>query len=664
MSRPLRLLPALLLIVLAEMPASAGDAPWRLDPRFGDHGVVHTTDALTRAVSLCPANTTDEAPLARVEWETADGSARQFVSADGQLVAASREASGACPSLRETDDPTWMQVAHGNGNLRVRSIPVDAGTILMVERVGADGRADRYFGRAGRTRITLPGNDARAAAAAIGPQQQISITGTTRARGREALWLLQLTRDGRPVPADAGEALSVVDARRGQVRIDSLLPLADGYLVAGRAGTPASLYIAQLTDRPIVCGDGIREGDEACEPGSAHACCTEDCRLSEPGEICRNARGHCDAAEICDGSSPSCPDDRLQEAGFRCRGRAGPCDREEFCDGESAACPADEKSLEICRPASTGCDLPEACDGLSDQCPADAFAPAGSACFDASACTVGETCDGGGSCSGGTFREEICNAWVCGKAKGFRVTELAAEAASARTITTAGGSEDLKPQPGMPGRQICARADLAGPRALGEDALAASPTPDTVAGLAGGEIERFLADVASPREPGHVLAFPLAPARRPTLRLRVHDRFGTFEVTTAARRWLSLPTSVDGSTLVAGLPGAFACFPVRRPLSLTPVRSGIPAQLPGGASAWQVDIAGLASVCVAASVDDDATVERTDGFACHKIVGPAARSRLEPRRMTEASNAFGTFRLRAGRLSSLCVPADVERLPS
>ena len=43
------------------------------------------------------------------------------------------------------------------------------------------------------------------------------------------------------------------------------------------------------------CGDGLTDGDEACDlgsgNGSATTCCATDCRLRAPGETCRPSAG-------------------------------------------------------------------------------------------------------------------------------------------------------------------------------------------------------------------------------------------------------------------------------------------------------------------------------------------------------------------------------------
>ena len=48
-----------------------------------------------------------------------------------------------------------------------------------------------------------------------------------------------------------------------------------------------------------------------------------------------------DVAEVCDGSSVSCPADAYASAGTECRAAGGACDVAETCDGATTACPSD-----------------------------------------------------------------------------------------------------------------------------------------------------------------------------------------------------------------------------------------------------------------------------------------------------------------------------------
>lgn len=59
------------------------------------------------------------------------------------------------------------------------------------------------------------------------------------------------------------------------------------------------------------CGDSILDAGEDCDGGS---CCDVDCKFTMAGTECRAAvNPSCDVAEVCDGSTASCPDDVLFE---------------------------------------------------------------------------------------------------------------------------------------------------------------------------------------------------------------------------------------------------------------------------------------------------------------------------------------------------------------
>ncbi|XP_069178466.1 disintegrin and metalloproteinase domain-containing protein 33 [Procambarus clarkii] len=51
----------------------------------------------------------------------------------------------------------------------------------------------------------------------------------------------------------------------------------------------------------------------------------QTCRAKRKGEMCREARTHCDLPEYCPGQSEYCPDDVLVSDGTACRGGKGHC---------------------------------------------------------------------------------------------------------------------------------------------------------------------------------------------------------------------------------------------------------------------------------------------------------------------------------------------------
>eukprot|EP00731_Ephydatia_muelleri_P029801 Em0021g324a len=99
---------------------------------------------------------------------------------------------------------------------------------------------------------------------------------------------------------------------------------------------------------PPVCGNGIQEGNEVCDCGSAMvsmlffflsiqslrlaagaqctsgACCS-NCRFVAYGTPCRASNGECDVAEVCAGCSSQCPADQYVQDGTSCGSGIGYC---------------------------------------------------------------------------------------------------------------------------------------------------------------------------------------------------------------------------------------------------------------------------------------------------------------------------------------------------
>ena len=180
-----------------------------------------------------------------------------------------------------------------------------------------------------------------------------------------------------------------------------------------------------------VCGNGVVEGAEQCDPGAnvAGDCCTAGCAYESGGTSCRAAAGECDTAETCSGSSASCPADDFVTAGtgctdsntadcndaqcdgsgacdqthayetssYTCRVSAGPCDPLENCTGSSGGCPGNIFSTAgtVCRATAGPCDVAETCSGSTAPCPGDAFVSSGTLCRAATGeCDTLENCTG------------------------------------------------------------------------------------------------------------------------------------------------------------------------------------------------------------------------------------------------------------------------------
>src|SRR5262245_41298619 len=84
--------------------------------------------------------------------------------------------------------------------------------------------------------------------------------------------------------------------------------------VAVAARVDAATLSVSKPDGGAMCGNGVVEGSgEECDNGPANgattSCCMTDCKFRKAGETCRPARGACDVAEVCSGTSSACPAD-------------------------------------------------------------------------------------------------------------------------------------------------------------------------------------------------------------------------------------------------------------------------------------------------------------------------------------------------------------------
>jgi len=154
-----------------------------------------------------------------------------------------------------------------------------------------------------------------------------------------------------------------------------------------------------VVTKGVTCGDGLLQGAEQCDLGSANGtsgtCCSATCTFVAASTTCRASAGQCDLVEVCTGSSGLCPSDAKSTAS--CRSSLGACDPAELCSGVSNDCPADVRlpNGTQCRAASGVCDVAESCDGVNTACPANGFVFAGTECRGASgACDVAEACTG------------------------------------------------------------------------------------------------------------------------------------------------------------------------------------------------------------------------------------------------------------------------------
>ncbi|MFN9811342.1 MAG: hypothetical protein ACK6CU_17120, partial [Deltaproteobacteria bacterium] len=168
-----------------------------------------------------------------------------------------------------------------------------------------------------------------------------------------------------------------------------------------------SAYVFVRTS--AVCGNAVVEPGEACDGG---ACCTSRCAFASSETtctgtsnggpcddtsdrcsgtantcvdrflttMCRRTAGECDAAEVCTGTTGSCPPDAAAAPGSPCGGApSGACDAQDTCAGSvgaTASCQANFlSSSTACRPDVGDCDVEELCTGSDAVCPADVPIP-------------------------------------------------------------------------------------------------------------------------------------------------------------------------------------------------------------------------------------------------------------------------------------------------
>ena len=79
-----------------------------------------------------------------------------------------------------------------------------------------------------------------------------------------------------------------------------------------------------------VCGNGIVEGTEQCDPPGE--CCGANCTFKTNSTVCREAAGVCDVAEYCSGSGAACPADAKAPLSTPCDDGSY-CSETDHCDG-------------------------------------------------------------------------------------------------------------------------------------------------------------------------------------------------------------------------------------------------------------------------------------------------------------------------------------------
>lgn len=145
------------------------------------------------------------------------------------------------------------------------------------------------------------------------------------------------------------------------------------------------------------CGGGATNDCQACSVGfgaQVNGVCGPI--AASAAHVCRPAAGPCDAPEVCDGASTSCPTDAFAPATTACRApgcAAGVETLAASCTGSSADCPAAQ--TQSCGDYACG---PNAC---RTTCATDADCASGRVCNSAGSCVSAGT-GGAGGTSGGS----------------------------------------------------------------------------------------------------------------------------------------------------------------------------------------------------------------------------------------------------------------------
>lgn len=144
---------------------------------------------------------------------------------------------------------------------------------------------------------------------------------------------------------------------------------------------------AAKPDKTLCTLDGNLCTDDWCIAGS----CTHP--AGKAGNVCKPANGDCDLEEVCDGITPSCPNDATKPNGTACKDDDLPC-TEDKCESGLCVHPAGNAGT-VCRAPTGDCDIGESCTGSSSTCPNDAFAADSTACGDDGQLCTRDECHGG-----------------------------------------------------------------------------------------------------------------------------------------------------------------------------------------------------------------------------------------------------------------------------
>src|SRR5204863_291255 len=148
-------------------------------------------------------------------------------------------------------------------------------------------------------------------------------------------------------------------------------------LCTGSAGTcPVDVFKSSATPCTGTSQGGACDDDAADHCSGSADTCLDAFKASTV--TCRPSTGQCDVAELCTGSSGTCPIDVFKSAATSCTGssQAGSCDDDpaDHCSGAADFCVDVFKASTVtCRPSTGQCDVAELCTGSAGTCPVDVF---------------------------------------------------------------------------------------------------------------------------------------------------------------------------------------------------------------------------------------------------------------------------------------------------
>jgi len=275
------------------------------------------------------------------------------------------------------------------GNDRIRKVDISLGEIRTVAGNGSSGFSGDG---AGATNAKLK----KPEAVALDAARHLYIADSENHRIR------RVEHGTGTITTIAGTGVGIYDGD-GVAAVSASLRSPSGIVVGATGdvfiGDSGNHRIRRVEDPPFtICGDGVLEIGEGCDDGNTQSgdCCSSVCQIEAAGSECRAAVDLCDAAEVCDGMTPTCPIDLRRRAGTSCRPAAGLCDLPEVCDGFAVTCPTDATVAAgtLCRASAGECDFEELCTGAAT-CPADSLVAAGTTCrASAGVCDPAETCTG------------------------------------------------------------------------------------------------------------------------------------------------------------------------------------------------------------------------------------------------------------------------------